>query len=118
MSAVNVTGYFAEPRNSQYLVHSTAAGANSWSTVYRGNKCSDRAQMAELSPPWGSGGGMTWPIPNVYTGHPANPQGIYFCNTDQRFAVDLTGAARLEKFGWFAEVVTNRVFSYGRIATP
>jgi hypothetical protein len=61
---------------------------------------------------------MTWPIPNVYTGHPANPQGIYFCNTDQRFAVDLTGAARLEKFGWFAEVVTNRVFSYGRIATP
>ena len=118
MTAVNVTGYFAEPRNSQYLAHSASAGANSWATVYRGNKCSDRAQMAVLSPPWGIGGGMKWPIPNEYTGHVANTSGIYFCNTDQEFAVDLVGTARLEKFGWFAEVTTNRVFSYGRNATP
>ena len=118
MTAVNVTGYFAEPRNSQYLAHSASAGANSWATVYRGNKCSDRAQMAVLSPPWGIGGGMKWPIPNEYTCHVANTSGIYFCNTDQEFAVDLAGTARLEKFGWFAEVTTNRVFSYGRNATP
>ncbi len=51
-------------------------------------------------------------------GHVANTSGIYFCNTDQEFAVDLVGTARLEKFGWFAEVTTNRVFSYGRNATP
>ena len=39
-----------------------AAGANVWVPVYKGNKCVDRAQMSELSSPWGAGGSMTWPL--------------------------------------------------------
>jgi len=118
MTSTNAVGYFAEPRNAHFLTHTAAAGAGTWSVVYKGNKCSDSAQMAELSPPWGNGGSMTWPIPNEYTGNPSNSFGTYFCNTDQSFSVDSEGTAREEKFGWFAEATTNRVISYGRTQMP
>ena len=61
---------------------------------------------------------MTWPIPNEYARLQGNSEGTYFCNTDQSFFVDTYGTSRLEKFGWFAEVTTNRVFNYGRTASP
>ena len=117
-TSANPTGYFAEPQNLQYLAHSAAAGADVWVPVYKGNKCVDRAQMSELSSPWGAGGSMTWPIPNEYARLQGNSEGTYFCNTDQSFFVDTDGTSRLEKFGWFAEVTTNRVFNYGRTASP
>ena len=115
MSSTNAVGYFAEPRNAHFLAHTTA---NVWSTVSKGNKCLDVAQMAELPPPWGSGGSMTWPIPNEYTGNSGSAHGVFFCDTDQFFSVDADGTAREEKFGWFVETTTNRVFSYGRTTTP
>ena len=118
LTSLDASGYFAEPRNAEYLSHSEAAGANSWATVYKGNKCSDRAQIAEFSHPWGDGGSMTWPIPNEYSYAPIHSSGTYFCNTDQCFSVNSNGTTRLEKFGWFAEATTNRLFSYGRTTTP
>ena len=114
MTATNFVGYFAEPRNANFLTHSPSAGAGVWSFVYRGNKCSDEAQMAELPPPWGSGGSITWPIPNEYTDNPSNQSGVIFCDTDQEFSVGASGTSRLCKFGWFAEVSTNRVPTCGR----
>ena len=100
------------------VTFSAAAGADVWVPVYKGNKCVDRAQMSEFSSPWGAGGSMTWPIPNEYARLQGNSEGTYFCNTDQSFFVDTDGTSRLEKFGWFAEVTTNRVFNYGRTASP
>ena len=66
----------------------------------------------------GGGGSMTWPIPNEYTGNAGSLSGVLFCNTDQHFSVDSVGTSHEEKFGWFAEVSINRVFSYGRTTTP
>ncbi len=114
MSATNAVGYFAEPRNAHFLCHSPSAGAGVWSTVYRGNRCFDIAQMAELPPPWESGGSATWPIPNEFKGKLGNQAGIYFCHTDQEFSVNASGTSSLSKFGWFAEVSTNRVPTCGR----
>ena len=58
-----VAGSAPSTRGSRDERHLFAAvGANVWVPVYKGNKCVDRAQMSELSSPWGAGGSMTWPI--------------------------------------------------------
>ncbi len=117
MTSTNAIGYFAEPRNASFLVHTPAAGANVWTGVGSKNTGVDEAQIAELPSPW-SAGSMSWPIPNKYR-RKQNPQAeMVFCNTDQHFAVDVNGTATESKFDWFATATTNRVFNYGRTVSP
>ena len=112
LAATNATGYFAEPRNENFLFHLTG---DVLYDVYRGNKQTDLAQIAELDPPWGDGGSMTWPIPNKYASTQEKVVERYFCNTDQNFSVTPSGTATETKFGWFATATTNRNFTFGRI---
>ena len=112
MQAINVSGYFAEPRNAQYLFHSTA---DTWVDVKVGNKGIDKAQVAELDLPWGEGGGMTWPIPNRYRNKTNPSDERYFCNTDQRFFIDAAGTAGEEKFDWRITMTTNRNYTVERV---
>jgi hypothetical protein len=113
LSSTDATGYFAEPRNARFLAHETA---DVWVDVHSGNKGVDKAQMAELPPPW-SEGNMTWPIPNRYRSKEDITLERYFCNTNQYFSVLPGGTATEGKFGWYTTVTTNRDFTYGRTNT-
>lgn len=108
----DAAGYFAEPRNAHFLQH---IASSDWIPVKDRNFVgSDIAQMAELPPPWGNGGSMTWPIPNKYRKIEFPPTLRTFCNTDQGFFVDVEGTATETKFGWFVTATTNRFFTRGR----
>ena len=113
--AINVNGYFAEPRNAHFLFHGTA---DAWVDVEIGNKGTDDAQIAELAPPWGNGGSMTWPIPNRYRSKNNPSVDRYFCNTDQNFFIDSSGTAVEEKFDWRITMTTNRNYTVQRIIVP
>ena len=115
MYATNVNGYFTEPRNARFLFHSTA---DVWVDVKNGNKGDDKAQIAELDPPWGDGGSMTWPTPNRYRSKKDKNVDRYFCNTDHYLSINAVGTTSEEKFGWRVSVTTNRIFTIQRTNTP
>ena len=115
MYATNVNDYFTEPRNARFLFHSTA---DVWVDVDEGNKGVDKTQIAELDPPWGGGGSMTWPTPNRYRSKKDKSVDRYFCNTDHYLFINAVGTTSEEKFGWRVSVTTNRNFTIQRTNTP
>ena len=113
-AALNATGYFALSEHEELLVHSSVQGADVWVPVGMNNELSDTAGSMELAAPWGSGGEMTWPIPNNYRSASTNSSGVRFCDTDQTFTLTSGGTVSVEKFDWYVTVTTNRIISYGR----
>ena len=116
LPANECSGYFSDPRNSYFREHTSSAGANQWVDVLPRNQGTDYAQIAELPPPWGDGGSMTWPIPNKYRSKAAPAIDYYFCNTDQSFSVASNGTATQTKFDWMVTAGTNRVFNIERVS--
>ena len=115
MIATNSTYYFAEPAHSNFLSHTDAEGANAWNRVGTCNDLwGDDVGIAELSPPWGAGGRITWPIPNEYRKHGSDKDGIWFCDTNQRATLYASGTVALDKFGWMFFATTNRTFGVQR----
>ena len=113
MTATNAVGYFAEEAHTNLLSHSHIQGAWSWTGIgLVGNEAGyDKAGVMELSPPWGEGGVMTWPIPNVYRGNGKSWSSEPFCNTDQCVTLESDGTVWLEKFDRIVECQTNRQFN-------
>ena len=108
MASTNAVGYFTEARNAWMLTHSDATGADVWVRVESGNGGVDEICVPEYEQPWTSGS-MTWPIPNKYRRVDSDESGMFFCDTDQHFSIDVNGTASISKFGWSATTPTNRV---------
>ena len=105
MIATNATPYFLHESRTNWLDHSLC-GANVWDKVLDGLQ--DEVFISELESPWSDGEGYTWPVPNYWRVIGDATQGKCFCNTDQRFELDVNGTARIKKFGLVFECDTNR----------
>ena len=105
MIATNATPYFLHESRTNWLDHSLC-GANVWDKVLVG--LHDKVFISELEPPWSDGEGYTWPVPNYWRVIGDATQGKCFCNTDQRFELDVNGTTRIKKFGLVFECNTNR----------
>ena len=103
------SGYYAQPRKSHLLDHGLH-GAGDWNVVEGENRITDKATMEINDLPWLGGGAFTWPIPNKWRKAGSSWPGIEFCDTDQRFELDADGTARLKKFHYVGERLTNGVF--------
>ena len=113
MTATNAVGYFREDAHTNLLSHSHIQGAWQWTEIGLKNNDaqSDRVGVMELPPPWGAGGFMTWPIPNVYREKGATWVSEPFCNTDQSVTLEPDGTVWLEKFNQIESCTTNRQFN-------
>ena len=111
--AMDANGYYAQASKADLLDHGRH-GAGKWVGVKNYNIVDDRTFMEKNSQPWLGGGSFTWPIPNAW--RVGNDGGVTntFCNTDQRFELDANGTARLKKFGYTGERMTNGVYRQTR----
>ena len=110
MASTNATGYFTNEHVRTWLDHSRA-GANSWHSVNPGNVFYDNLVLPQVLPPWGDGGGFTWPIPNAWR----MPGGVtnfldHLPAYDQRFELDSDGTTWIIKMGCVFESTTNCEF--------
>ena len=111
--ATDADGYYAQPSKTNLLDHGKN-GAGKWNGVGDQNTAGDKACMTVNDPPWLGGGSFTWPVPNAWRVVGDNVDGTIFCNTDQRFELDADGTARLKKFRYTGERMTNGVYKQTR----
>ena len=111
--ATDADGYFTQPSKADLLDHGMH-GAGTWGGVGLHNVVNDETFMEENPPPWLDGGSFTWPIPNAWRVEGDVGETNTFCNTDQRFELDANGTARLKKFGYIGERMTNGVYRQTR----
>ena len=113
MAAANAVGYFSEIAHTNLLEHSHVQGAWRWVGVGVGDNevGGDTVGVMELFPPWGSGGFLSWPIPNVYRRKGETCISEPFCNTDQSVTLEPNGTVWLEKFNRIESCTTNRHFN-------
>jgi hypothetical protein len=111
--ATDADGYYAQPSKTNLLDHGKN-GAGTWNGVGDQNTAGDKACMTVNDPPWLGGGSFTWPVPNAWRVVGDNVDGTIFCNTDQRFELDADGTARLKKFRYTGERMTNGVYRQTR----
>ena len=102
-------GYYKQPSKANLLDHGQH-GAGVWNVVEDENRITDKATMQINDSPWLGGGSFTWPIPNKWRKAGSSWSGNEFCDTDQRFELDANGTARLKKFHYVSERMTNGVF--------
>ena len=112
-AATNAVGYFSEIAHTNLLEHSHVQGAWRWVGVGVGDNevGGDTVGVMELFPPWGSGGFLSWPIPNVYRRKGETWISEPFCNTDQSVTLEPNGTVWLEKFNRIESCTTNRHFN-------
>ena len=128
-NAIPPTGYFANPSNVTYFVHSVEAGASRWNHVKTNNYWTiDSVHMGKKLPPW-SEGALTWKIPigwrPALNGSDASwptgvepiedfrfGRGIILDSEDvyhQVFGMTAAGTTSISKFGWVVIRETNGV---------
>ena len=109
-TSTNAVGYYAQASKAHLLDHGDH-GAGEWIDVGQENQISDTVGVEINDPPWLGGGAFTWPIPVAWRVKDDEGTTNLFCNTDQRFELDADGTARILKFGYTGERMTNGVFS-------
>ena len=111
--ATDANGYYAQPSKADLLDHGKH-DAGKWVEVEEYNIVNDETFMQKNPQPWLGGGSFTWPIPNAWRVKDDVGVTNTFCNTDQRFELDANGTARLKKFGYTGERMTNGVYRQTR----
>ena len=109
-TSTNAVGYYAQASKAHLLDHGDY-GAGEWMDVCQENQISDTVGVEINDPPWLGGGAFTWPIPVAWRVKDDEGTTNLFCNTDQRFELDADGTARILKFGYTGERMTNGVFN-------
>ena len=128
-NAVPPIGYFANPSNVSYLVHSVDAGAARWNHVKTNNYWTiDSVHMRKKLPPW-SAGSLTWRIPIGWRPAFSDPEGVWPTGVEpiddfrfgraiirdsedvyhQIFGMTDDGTTSISKFGWVVIRGTNGV---------
>ena len=111
--ATDANGYYAQPSKADLLDHGRHGGGK-WVGVKNCNIVNDETFMQKNPQPWLGGGSFTWPIPNAWRVGSDTGVTNTFCNTDQRFELDADGTARLNKFHYTGERMTNGVYRQTR----
>ena len=128
-NAIPPTGYFANPSNVSYYVHSIEAGAARWNHVKTNNYWTiDSVHMGKKLPPW-SDGALTWKIPIGWRPAMNDPKSSWPIGVEpiedfrfgravigdsedvyhQTFGMEDDGTASICKFGWVIIRGTNGV---------